>query len=87
MRCPPEKGGPCCTHGPNPPKLLNNSQQSNFDIVRAQPFCAPTVIWQGYEREAARLFREFWRTADERHLRAFTAHVVGMRRLAGRRRL
>ena len=81
----PKKGGACTAHAPIP-KLLNNSQQSNFDIVRAQPFCAPTVIWRGWEVEAGRLFREFWQTSDPRHLRAFATHVYAMRRIAGRRR-
>ena len=33
-------------------------------------------IWQ---REAARLFGEFWRTGEQRHIDAFARHVVGMR--------
>jgi len=32
-----------------------------------------------WEREAARLFREFWRTSDQKHLRAFSVHVLAMR--------
>jgi hypothetical protein len=41
--------------------------------VLAQPCFAS---WQ---REAARLFREFWRTGNEKHLSAFYVHVVAMR--------
>ena len=37
---------------------------------------ASAVAWQ---REAARLFREFWRTGNQKHLGAFYTHVVGMR--------
>lgn len=37
---------------------------------------ARAVAWQ---REAARLFCEFWRTGNEKHLAAFRAHVVAMR--------
>jgi hypothetical protein len=37
---------------------------------------ARAVAWQ---REAARLFREFWRTGNEKHLAAFRMHVVAMR--------
>jgi hypothetical protein len=37
---------------------------------------AGAVAWQ---REAARLFREFWRTGNQKHLRAFFTHVVAMR--------
>jgi hypothetical protein len=32
-----------------------------------------------WEREAARLFQESWRTGDQKHLRAFCRHVVAMR--------
>jgi hypothetical protein len=42
-------------------------------------------IWRHWEREAARLFSLFWRTADQRHLRAFATHVEAMRGYAGRR--
>jgi len=41
-------------------------------------------ILQGWQREAARLFREFWRTANEKHLNAFCRHVVAMRAHQGR---
>jgi hypothetical protein len=37
---------------------------------------ARAVAWQ---RQAARLFREFWRTGNQKHLRAFFTHVVAMR--------
>jgi hypothetical protein len=36
-------------------------------------------IWKRWEAEARRLFIEFWRTADDRHLHAFAEHVRGMR--------
>ena len=42
---------------------------------------AHAVAW---EREAARLFREFWRTGNQKHLRAFFTHVVAMRVYAKR---
>jgi hypothetical protein len=35
-----------------------------------------TAVW---EREAGRLFREFWRTGNQKHLHAFFTHVVAMR--------
>ena len=41
------------------------------------------IIWKRWEGEARRLFIEFWRTADERHLRAFAAHVKAMRSYCG----
>jgi hypothetical protein len=32
-----------------------------------------------WEKEAARLFREFWRTDNQKHLCAFVRHVQAMR--------
>jgi hypothetical protein len=43
------------------------------------------IIWKRWEREAARLFSLFWRTADERHLCAFATHVRAMRTYGGRK--
>jgi len=48
-------------------------------LLDVRPHFGRIQVWQGWQREAARLFNEFWRTADERHLRAFSAHVYGMR--------
>ena len=78
MQCPPQKGGPCCTHGPSP---LNAQPltQTNCNVAMAQ-------VWRHWEREAGRLFALFWTTADAKHLRAFSSHVYAMRSLAGRRR-
>jgi hypothetical protein len=42
------------------------------------------IIWKRWEREARRLFIEFWRTADDRRLRAFTTHIRAMRMRAAR---
>ena len=41
----------------------------------------PTHIETGaaWRREAARLFREFWRSGNQKHLCAFVKHVQGMR--------
>jgi len=41
----------------------------------------PTLqtVWLHWQRQAATFMAEFWRTGDERHLRAFCAHIVGMR--------
>jgi hypothetical protein len=37
-----------------------------------------------WQREAARLFNEYWRTGQRSHLDAFVTHVIGMRlRLTG----
>jgi hypothetical protein len=32
-----------------------------------------------WERETGRLFGEFWRSGDQKHLGAFVTHVVAMR--------
>jgi len=37
-----------------------------------------------WEREVARLFGEFWRSGDQKHLRAFVTHGVAKRVHAGR---
>jgi hypothetical protein len=41
------------------------------------------AAWLRWQREAARLFHEYWRTGNQRHLRAFFRHVVAMRAHAG----
>ena len=39
-----------------------------------------------WQREATRLFAEYWRTGQRSHIDAFAAHVIGMReRLTGGR--
>jgi hypothetical protein len=43
------------------------------------------IIWKRWEREAARLFREFWSTGNQKHLRAFVRHIVAMRVYGGPR--
>jgi hypothetical protein len=35
--------------------------------------------WVRWEKEAVRLFAEFWRSGDRRHLEAFSKHVWEMR--------
>jgi hypothetical protein len=37
------------------------------------------MIWQRWQREASRLFAEYWKTGDPRHLAAFCRHAHGMR--------
>jgi hypothetical protein len=42
--------------------------------------CKPAqACFLSWQREAARLFNEYWRTGDKRHLAAFVRHVVAMR--------
>jgi len=41
--------------------------------------CKPAqACFLSWQREAARLFRGFWRTGNQKHLRAFFTHVVAM---------
>jgi hypothetical protein len=51
---------------------------------RFPPFLQLLPPLVGWEREATRLFREFWRTGNRKHLRAFFVHVVAMRAYAER---
>jgi hypothetical protein len=48
--------------------LITTENKQNFYITQTQ-----------WEREATRLFGEFWRTGQSAHLAAFTRHVVAMR--------
>ena len=38
----------------------------------------PQPVLQVWQREAARLFEQFWRTGHQRHLAAFVTHVSAM---------
>jgi hypothetical protein len=69
--------------------LAKRRREKLIDVPRdyhAPLLVQSRIIWKRWEREAARLFSEFWRTADERHLTAFSAHVHAMRRHEGRPR-
>ena len=45
-----------------------------------QPVLQPALVCViAWEREAARLFQEFWRTGNQKHLAAFVTHVRAMR--------
>jgi hypothetical protein len=70
MKPPNEKGA--LLHAPIPKSATPHYQHGAV----AQP-CF--LIWQ---REAGRLFNEYWRTGNEKHLRAFVRHVVGIQRRA-----
>jgi hypothetical protein len=78
---PPRKGkGALQAPIPN----LIGAPQNNSRSAIAQQVCGSGIIWRRWSREAARLFAEFWRTADERHLFAFATHVRAMRERGGR---
>ncbi len=44
------------------------------------------IIWKHWKREASRLFAEYWRTADAKHLSALATHLHGMRMHDGRQK-
>jgi len=67
-----------------PKKAPGASEQTGRELIAARAYHAVAVlqarsIWAVWQREAARLFNEYWRTADKRHLAAFVRHVVAMR--------
>lgn len=67
MKPPNEKGA--LLHAPVPKSATPHYHRSK----------ARQVYFPHWQREAARLFREYWRTADDKHLAAFVRHVVAMR--------
>lgn len=73
MKSPPKETG-ALLHAPIPKSATPSYQRRNVPQA-----CSPP--WQ---REATRLFREFWRTGNQKHLRAFITHVVAMRVYAKR---
>jgi len=42
-----------------------------------------SAVWIVWKHEAARLFAEYWRTNDLKHLLAFVRHVQAMRAYEG----
>jgi len=54
--------------------LLLTDNRENFHIAQLRQ--DSLRVWQ---REAGRLFHEFWRTGRREHINAFAVHVIGMR--------
>jgi hypothetical protein len=54
-------------------KLTTRASYHALDVLQAR------AVWAVSEREAARLFREFWRTGNQKHLSALVRHVLAMR--------
>jgi hypothetical protein len=48
-------------------------------LSRKCQFQRSSLVWSGWQREAARLFTEFWRSGRREHLNAFSRHVAAMR--------
>lgn len=68
-------------NGLAPPKEAGgtvNAAHSKLTTTRLlrPPTATIKRVWQW---EAARLFNEYWRTGNQRHLAAFVRHVSGMR--------
>jgi len=69
MSGPPGKGKGALQHAPIP-KTESLGQYPFLPDLQA--------CFLSWQREAARLFREYWRTGSQRHLSAFCRHVVAM---------
>ena len=75
MKWPPKRGG-ALLQAPAPKRLLLS--QANSGHTFAQP-CGRGIIWKRWEREARRLFAQYWKTGNAKHLGAFAWHIHGMR--------
>lgn len=71
--------------GSDPPKNAQTrgltGRRAELTVARRNyrtPFVSQ-ACFAAWRREAARLFAEYWFTGNERHLRAFYVHVIGMR--------
>jgi hypothetical protein len=80
MKSPPKREG-ACSNAPTP-KLTTGLPGAYHRPALVQS----GIIWKRWEREARRLFIEFWRSGDAKHLFAFAAHVTAMRGYTGRRK-
>jgi hypothetical protein len=69
--------------------LANRRREKLIDVpgvYHGHDLAQANNVWAGWCREASRLFAEYWRTANAKHLGAFAAHVHGMRTHDGRRK-
>ena len=64
---------------PNEKGALRHAPIPKLTTRRYHRFNAAQDCFPRWQREAARLFREFWRTGNQEHLRAFSTHVAAMR--------
>jgi hypothetical protein len=69
-----------------PPKTKNpgvvNRGVDDKKLLKLLPCHGAFAIPIGWQTEAQRLFREFWRTGNQTHLTAFVTHVTAMRALS-----
>jgi hypothetical protein len=78
MKWPPKK----------PPGAGELTGRKLIDVPRAYhapAFVQNGIIWKRWEREAARLFRLYWRSGDLKHFHAFGRHIDAMRSYGGPR--
>ena len=75
----PLKGGGALLQTPISKKL------GLLEEYHGHAFVQTGFIWQRWEREAARLFRLYWRSGDLRHFHAFGRHIDAMRSYGGQR--
>lgn len=77
---PPGRGG-APPSAPLP--KLNHLPQSNSRSAISQPcglvMSPSSSVWQGWVREALRLFCLWWHSGDQKHFQAFSRHCDGMR--------
>lgn len=57
---------------------LTQAEYRALDLLQAR------TVWAVWRREAERLFADYWRTGDLKHLRAFVRHIHAMRAHEGR---
>lgn len=73
-------------NAPAPPKEAGgtvNAAHSKLTLTPILPLLRATIK-RGWQREAARLFNEFWRNGNQKHLVAFVTHVAAIRVYAKR---
>lgn len=80
MKWPPKReGAPPCAQLPK----LNHRPQGKARSAIAQPCWLVMLrscrVWQGWTREALRLFALWWMSGDPRHFQAFGRHCDAMR--------
>ena len=58
---------------------LARTGTAKLQLIQAYRWPVPAQAFSGWTREAGRLFNQFWRTGNKRHLAAFVTHVIAMR--------
>jgi hypothetical protein len=61
---------------PNETGALLHAPIPKLRLIETTP---PFEIMQGWQREAARLLNEYFRSGNPKHLLTFVVHIIGMR--------